>query len=79
MCTYSDTLYAKKCTFFVLGVNSDTPCIKNAPFCVQFFLESLYIKPTLTATRFGESFLYNGVLDLNKEGCNLNIDGGCVV
>ena len=40
---------------------------------------NLYIKPTLTATRFGESFLYNGVLDLNKEGCNLNIDGGCVV
>ena len=24
---------------------------------------NLYIKPTLTATRFGESFLYNGVLD----------------
>ena len=40
MCTYSDTLYAKKCTLFVLGSNSDTPYIENAPFCVQFFLES---------------------------------------
>ena len=39
----------------------------------------LYIKPTLTADRFGEDFLYNGVLDLNQEGCNINIDGGCVV
>ncbi len=39
----------------------------------------LYIKPTLTADRFGEDFLYNGVLDLNAEGCNINIDGGCYV
>ena len=40
---------------------------------------NLFIKPTLTSDRFGEPFLYNGVLDLNKEGCNLNVDGGCVV
>lgn len=39
----------------------------------------LYIKPTLTSTKRGEAFLKNGRLDLNKEGCNLNIDGGCVV
>jgi len=39
----------------------------------------LYIKPTLTADRFDEEFLYNGVLDLNDEGCNINWDGGCVV
>ena len=39
----------------------------------------LYIKPTLTADRFGESFLYHGKLDLNNDGCNLNIDNGCVV
>ncbi len=44
MCTYSDTLYAKKCTFFVLGVNSDTPYMENAPFCVQFFLERRSIR-----------------------------------
>ena len=31
----------------------------------------LYIKPTLTADRFGEQFLFNGTLDLNKEGCNV--------
>ena len=40
---------------------------------------NLFIKPTLTSDRFGESFLYNGVLDLNKEGCNVNNEGGCVV
>jgi hypothetical protein len=39
----------------------------------------LYIKPTLTADRFGEAFLYNGTLDLYKEGCNVDIDGGCYV
>ena len=40
---------------------------------------NLFIKPTLTADRFSEDFLYNGVLDLNQEGCNVDIDGGCVV
>ena len=30
----------------------------------------LKIKPTLTADRFNESFLYNGILDLTNEGCN---------
>ncbi len=35
----------------------------------------LYIKPTLTADRFGESFLTTGPLDLTNEGCNLNIEG----
>lgn len=39
----------------------------------------LYIKPTLTADRFGEDFLYNGVLDLNQEGCNVDWEGGCYV
>jgi beta-glucanase (GH16 family) len=39
----------------------------------------LYIKPTLTADRFSEDFLYNGVLDLNQEGCNIDIDNGCVI
>ncbi|XP_065557525.1 beta-1,3-glucan-binding protein-like isoform X1 [Artemia franciscana] len=39
----------------------------------------LHIKPTLTADRFSEEFLYNGVLDLNQEGCNINIDNGCII
>ena len=30
----------------------------------------LHIRPTLTADRFGEDFLYDGVLDLGSEGCN---------
>ena len=30
----------------------------------------LNIKPTLTSDRFGSAFLYNGTLDLTKEGCN---------
>jgi hypothetical protein len=38
----------------------------------------LYIKPTLTADRFGEDFLYNGTLDMWKEGCNVNYNGGCI-
>lgn len=38
----------------------------------------LFIRPTLTADRFGENFLYNGTLDLRKEGCNVNYNGGCV-
>jgi len=38
----------------------------------------LYIKPTLTADRFGEDFLFNGTLDLRPEGCNVNYNGGCV-
>lgn len=52
---------------------------------IIFFLRSyvrdgiLYIKPTLTADRFSEDFLYNGVLDLYAEGCNVDIDGGCYV
>lgn len=39
----------------------------------------LFIKPTLTADRFGNDFLYTGTLDLNKEGCNVNWDNGCFV
>ncbi|XP_046456406.1 beta-1,3-glucan-binding protein-like [Daphnia pulex] len=39
----------------------------------------LYIKPTLTADRFDEDFLYNGELDLNQEGCNVDWEGGCYV
>ena len=38
----------------------------------------LYIRPTLTADRFAEDFLYNGTLDMWKEGCNVNYNGGCV-
>ena len=34
----------KSVHFFVLGSNSDTPCIENALFCVQFFLESRRIE-----------------------------------
>lgn len=40
---------------------------------------ALRLRPTLTADRFGEEFLYNGTLDLWKEGCNANWGGGCVV
>ena len=38
----------------------------------------LHIRPTLTADRFGQDFLYNGTLDLWPEGCNVNYNGGCV-
>ncbi len=30
----------------------------------------LYIKPTLTADRYGDDFLQSGRLDLFKEGCD---------
>ena len=57
--------------------------IKFVSYC--FSLESsyvrdgvLHIRPTLTADRFGEDFLYNGTLDLWPEGCNVNYNGGCV-
>jgi len=41
---------------------------------------NLFIKPTLTADRFNEGFLYNGTLDLNAEGCNINYGGNdCVL
>lgn len=40
----------------------------------------LYIKPTLTADRFNASFLTKGVLNLTKEGCNVNYEGwNCVM
>lgn len=29
----------------------------------------LYVRPTLTAERFGEDFLFNGTLDLRPDGC----------
>ena len=38
----------------------------------------MHIRPTLTADRFGQDFLYNGTLDLWPEGCNVNYNGGCV-
>ena len=31
----------------------------------------LHIRPTLTAERFGDDFLYNGTLDLRSKGCNI--------
>ncbi|KAI9558646.1 hypothetical protein GHT06_015435 [Daphnia sinensis] len=39
----------------------------------------LFIKPTLTAHRFSNDFLYTGTLDLNNEGCNIDWNGGCVI
>jgi len=39
----------------------------------------LYLKPTLTADRYGEDFLYNGTLDLWDEGCNVNYLDGCII
>jgi len=39
----------------------------------------LYIKPTLTADRFGEDFLYNGEFNLWEEGCNIDYEGGCYI
>lgn len=39
----------------------------------------LFIKPTLTSHRFSNDFLYNGVLNLNKEGCNIPWENGCYV
>ncbi|XP_046462525.1 beta-1,3-glucan-binding protein-like [Daphnia pulex] len=42
----------------------------------------LHIVPTFTSTRFGESFLYNGTLNLTAEGCNFigpeNLSSSCV-
>ena len=37
----------------------------------------LHIKPTLTADEFGEAFLYNGTLNLNKNEhqCNIGRNG----
>jgi beta-glucanase (GH16 family) len=39
----------------------------------------LYIKPTLTADQYSNAFLYNGTLNLNNEGCNVNYDNGCII
>nr|CAH0106512.1 unnamed protein product [Daphnia galeata] len=61
------------------GGNSEFQYYDNLPENSYVRDGILYIKPTLTADRFGEDFLYNGVLDLNQEGCNVNIDGGCYV
>ena len=33
----------------------------------------------MQADRFGEDFLYNGTLDLNPDGCNVNWGEGCVM
>lgn len=51
-----------------------------ANFCFQSYVRDgvLHIRPTLTADRFGQDFLYNGTLDLWPEGCNVNYNGGCV-
>ncbi len=42
----------------------------------------LHIVPTLTADQYGNSFLYNGTLDLNKQGCNFigpeNLSSSCL-
>lgn len=47
--------------------------------CVSYVRDGvLHIRPTLTADRFGEDFLYNGTLDLRPEGCNIDYNGGCV-
>ena len=32
----------KRCTFFVLGCDSDTHYFENAPFCIQYFLERVF-------------------------------------
>ena len=36
-----------------------------------------YIKPTLKFDQFGEEFLFNGTLDLNKEGAAIRIPAFC--
>ena len=50
-------------------------------YCPYSFIKDgkLFIRPTLTAERFGEEFLHNGKYNLKKEGCNLAIEGGCVL
>lgn len=63
-----------------------TSCVKECAECnacdyrLFSYVENgvLHIRPTLTADRFGEDFLYNGTLDLWPEGCNINYNGGCV-
>lgn len=55
--------------------------ILNFIFLYSFVKDGvLHIRPTLTADRFGEDFLYEGTLDLWPEGCNAYADSnGCVV
>ena len=36
-----------------------------------------YIKPSLKFDQFGEEFLFNGTLDLNKEGAAIRIPAFC--
>lgn len=64
---------------FCLETNQTVVIVLCLPFISYVRNGILYIKPTLTADRYGEDFLYNGVLDLNQDGCNVNIDGGCYV
>ena len=54
--------------------------INSKSLIIYFFLMTsyvkngfLHIKPTLTTDHYGESFLYNGTLNL--QGCNINYDG----
>lgn len=54
------------------------PSVCSFFYCSYAKDGTLFIKPTLTADRFGEDFLYDGVLDLNPEGCNVNYRGGCI-
>uniref|UniRef100_A0A1I8ID15 GH16 domain-containing protein n=1 Tax=Macrostomum lignano TaxID=282301 RepID=A0A1I8ID15_9PLAT len=41
----------------------------------------LYIKPSSTASEYGNDFLYRGSLNLWEQGCqpDMNIDGGCMI
>ena len=62
MCTFWRHLYAKECTFSVLGVNSDTKCMQKATKSVQFFLErmecSLHVKLCRYRRFRGAMFLF---------------------
>ena len=73
-----DALDNKKWTPLVTGWrggNNEFQYYTNHPKNSYVRNGVLYIKPTLTADQYGNDFLYNGVLDLTKEGCNLNIGG----
>ncbi|XP_046646573.1 beta-1,3-glucan-binding protein-like [Daphnia pulicaria] len=61
------------------GGNSEFQYYTNRPENSYVKNGMLFIKPTLTADRFDNNFLYSGTLDLNKEGCNINWENGCSV
>ncbi len=76
---YTDRPENRYCTMFhsviIVIINVNVNFVESFSYVRNGVL---YMRPTLTADRFGEDFLYNGTLDLWKEGCNVNYNGGCI-